>query len=65
MPATIPTVPEVEQAILEAEGQYTVHGHYYADLASATQQRRWAAERIVRDARRSAQYQNRQAGRVA
>lgn len=44
-----------ERAIIAAEGHYHVEGRYFSREADANQQRRWTAERMVReDARRSA-----------
>jgi AraC-like DNA-binding protein len=41
-----------ERHILATEGPYHVHGAYYANEYDADRRRRWAAERIVREARR-------------
>ena len=49
----VPTnVREAERAILMAEGAYHVDGTYYANASDAAQQRRWVAERTVREAER-------------
>lgn len=57
-PAAQPS-PEVlayEREILAAEGPYHVEGHYYANHFDAERQRRWTAERTVREAQRRADY---------
>ena len=56
MPPLSPTAAEFERQILENEGPYRVGGVYYADLSDAERQRRWAAERMAREARRLAEY---------
>lgn len=45
-----------EAAILSAEGPFHVEGRYYADPGDADRQRRWAAERMVREAARRTAY---------
>ena len=65
MPATIPTVAQVEQQIIDAEGPYHVRGVYYPPLRDAERQRRWAAQRIVRGAIRRAEHQTREPQQVA
>ena len=45
-------VLDAERAILAAEGASYVEGRYFSSEADAAQQRRWAAERMVREATR-------------
>jgi AraC-like DNA-binding protein len=45
-----------EAAILASEGPFHVEGRYYANPGDADRQRRWAAERIVRETARRASY---------
>lgn len=45
-----------EAAILSAEGPFHVEGRYYANAGDAGRQRRWTAERIVREAARRTAY---------
>jgi AraC-like DNA-binding protein len=55
-PAARPSaaVLAAEAAILSAEGPFHVEGRYYANPGDADRQRRWAAERMVREAARQA-----------
>lgn len=56
-PAALPflAVLTAEEAILAAEGPFTVEGRYYAHLFDAERARRRAAERRVWDAARLAE----------
>lgn len=47
-----------ERHILAREGPYHVNGAYYANHFDAERQRRWAAERTVREAKRRAAYEH-------
>ena len=56
-PKRSPEVLAAERGIIEAEGPYHVDGLYYGREADAAQQRRRAAERIVREAARRLAYE--------
>ena len=56
-PKPSPEMLAAERGIIEAEGPYHVEGLYYAREADAAQQRRRAAERIVREAARRLAYE--------
>ena len=63
-PPVAPPSPEVlayEREILAAEGPYRVEERYYANPADADRERRWVAERMVREAQRRAEYAKRPA----
>ena len=49
-----------EEHLLATEGPYHVEGCFYRDCRDAETQRRWSAERMVREARRHADYAARQ-----
>jgi AraC-like DNA-binding protein len=53
-----------EQHILSTEGPYHVGGRYYADAWDADRQRRWAAERMVRETARREPHASRDAAAV-
>ena len=52
MLATLPTVAELEQQIIAAEGPFTVENRYYSSEADARFWRRVAAERQARELER-------------
>ena len=67
-PPVAPPSPEVlayEREIIAAEGPYHVEGSYYANHFDAERQRRWTAERMVREAQRRAEYVARNAAATA
>ena len=49
-----------EEHLLATEGPYHVDGCFYRDCRDAERQRRWSAERMVREARRHTDYAARQ-----
>ena len=56
MPATSPTIAQLEREIIAAEGHHHVHGQYFADLSVAATARRRAAERAGREHKRAIDY---------
>ena len=61
-PQAAPPSPEIlraERAILDEEGQYHVEGRYFANATDADRQRRWAAERRVREEVRRSDWRTR------